>query len=160
MEGQPAGIRDLVPGKLLRDVPGWKNAPVPACFGGDPRSLTFCCHPGYSLTFSFKCRRDELLAKCGLSKERFVEIKDKFSRVHGWEADTVCFKSFSYCCMRRGGCPGGRDHALQERYPNCETFDDVLAEYFSRKRQLALELLHACENKDDVQQYILAEENT
>ncbi|MHA1232232.1 MAG: hypothetical protein ACTSPQ_16485 [Candidatus Helarchaeota archaeon] len=103
--------------KLIRDVPGWKNAPVPACYGGDYRSLTFCCHPNYTLTFSYKCMRDFLLKEIGLSKEEFIRIKDEFSKENNWDAPTVCFRSLSYCCMRRGGCPGDRDNVLKALYP-------------------------------------------
>ncbi|MHA1681357.1 MAG: hypothetical protein ACTSUE_10130 [Promethearchaeota archaeon] len=153
---EPARVELLVKKQLLRDVPGWKNAPVPACFGGDPRSLTFCCHPGYSLTFGFKCQRDALLEKCGLSKNDFVKIKDAFSKKQGWDDPGVCFKSISYCCMRRGGCPAGRDDALRSRYPG-KGWEDVLKEYFSRKKQLAVLLLDACKNRDVVEPFLEAE---
>ena len=55
----------------LRDLPGWeKNAPIPICMGGDYRALTFCCKPGYSLTFGYKCRRDKRLKELGISHVR------------------------------------------------------------------------------------------
>lgn len=149
-------IKSLVDKGLLRDVPGWKDAPVPACFGGDPRSLTFCCHPGFSLTFSFKCRRDKLLKEVGMTKEEFVKLKDDFSKEHDW-GGPVCFESLSYCCMRRGGCPGNRDHVLKQKYPG-KPWEEVLAIYFSLKRELALKLLKACRNKDVVQPFIDSEE--
>ncbi|MBD3230509.1 MAG: hypothetical protein GF329_20185 [Candidatus Lokiarchaeota archaeon] len=142
----------------MRNVPGWRNAPVPACYGGDYRSLTFCCHPGYNLTFSFKCMRDKLLKEIGLSKERFVEIKDQFSKEHNWDAPTLCFRSLSYCCMRRGGCPGDRDNVLKALYPN-DNFDDTLREYFKRKRLLAIRLLKAAKRQNLVKPYIVFEEN-
>jgi predicted metal-binding transcription factor (methanogenesis marker protein 9) len=51
----------------LRDLPGWeKDAPVPVCMNGDYRALTFCCKPGFSLTFGFKCQRDEKLKEIGI----------------------------------------------------------------------------------------------
>ena len=54
----------------LRDIPGWeKNAPIPICMGGDYRALTFCCKPGYSLTFGFKCKRNKTLKEIGISPE-------------------------------------------------------------------------------------------
>ena len=66
----------------LRDLPGWeRNAPVPICMGGDYRALTFCCKPGYSLTFGFKCRRDEVLAELGISKEEFIKYGIRQPRV-------------------------------------------------------------------------------
>ncbi|MFX1503982.1 MAG: hypothetical protein ACFFDH_23675, partial [Promethearchaeota archaeon] len=102
----------------LRDLPGWeRNAPVPLCMGGDYRALTFCCKPGYSLTFGFKCRRDKRLDELGLDSEDFIKIKEVFSGENNWDSDLVCFGSLSYCCMRRNGCPK-RDYALIERYPN------------------------------------------
>lgn len=143
--------------KLLRDIPGWDNAPVPACYGGDYRSLTFCCHPGYNLTFGYKCLRKKLLDEIELSEEKFIEIKDQFSKEHGWDAPTVCFRSLSYCCMRRGGCPADRDNVLRSLYPR-DNFDDTLKEYFKRKRLLAIRLLKAANRQDLVKPYIEFEE--
>jgi predicted metal-binding transcription factor (methanogenesis marker protein 9) len=143
--------------KLLRDVPGWKNAPVPACYGGDYRSLTFCCHPGFSLTFGYKCLREKLLMEIELSEEKFIEIKDQFSKEQGWDAPTVCFRSLSYCCMRRGGCPADRDNVLRSLYPR-DNFDDTLKEYFKRKRLLAIRLLKAANRQDLVKPFIEFEE--
>jgi len=144
--------------KLVRNVPGWKNAPVPACYGGDYRSLTFCCHPDYKLSFSYKCNRDWILKKIGLTKEEFIKIKEDFSEEQGWYAPTVCFRSLSYCCMRRGGCPGDRDNVLKALYPR-KNFDDTLKEYFKRKRILAIRLLKAARRQDLVKPYIEFEEN-
>ncbi|MHA1700263.1 MAG: hypothetical protein ACTSWN_15575 [Promethearchaeota archaeon] len=146
------GIEALIPKSLLRNVPGWKNAPVPACYGGDPRSLTFCCHPDYPLTFHFKCRRDALLKLVGLEKKEFVRIKDEFSKEHDWDGD-VCFKSLSYCCMRAGGCPGNRDRVLKQKYPG-RSWEQVLKIYFSLKKELANKILKACKNKDVVRPFI------
>ena len=71
---------NLDPDKL-RDLPGWKNnAPVPICMGGDYRALTFCCKPGFSLTFGYKCRRDEALQEIGISTEEFIRIKERLSK--------------------------------------------------------------------------------
>ncbi|MBA7554278.1 hypothetical protein ES705_46891 [subsurface metagenome] len=63
---------ELDPDKL-RDVPGWKNAPIHICMDADYRGLTFCCKPGFSLTFGFKCKRDETLKELGISKEDFIK---------------------------------------------------------------------------------------
>ena len=132
-------MADLDPEKI-RDIPGWeKNAPVPICMGGDYRALTFCCKPGYSLTFGFKCRRDIILKEIKLSPEEFMKIKDEFSRENDWDSDVVCFGSISYCCMRRGGCPR-RDIALQMKYPNL-TKDDVMKIYFQKKKELSKRIL-------------------
>ena len=61
----------------LRDLAGWeKNAPIPLCMGGDYRALTFCCKPGYALTFGFKCQRDSTLQSLGISQEDFIKIKE------------------------------------------------------------------------------------
>jgi predicted metal-binding transcription factor (methanogenesis marker protein 9) len=151
-------IPDMVDEQLLRDVPGWSKAPVPACYGGDPRSLTFCCHPGYPLTFSFKCRRDALLKEVGLTKDEFVKIKDEFAKKNNWNDERVCFKNLSYCCMRRGGCPGGRDHVLKDLYKKKgRNWDGILEQYFSRKRELSLLLLKASTNQELVKPFIDAE---
>ena len=146
-------ILNLVDAKLLRDLNGWKDAPVPACFGGDPRSLTFCCHPGYGLTFGFKCQRDPLLKKVGLTKEKFIKIKDEFSKENDWDDERVCFKSLSYCCMRSGGCPGYRDIVLKEKYPGL-SWEEVKEKYFALKQKLALKLLVACKNEDWVKPFL------
>ena len=120
----------------LRDLPGWeRDAPIPICMGGDYRALTFCCKPGYSLTFGFKCRRDEVLKEIRLTQEEFIKIKDNFSKENDWDTDMVCFGSISYCCMRGGGCPR-RDPALHIKYPNISP-EEVMNLYFSKKKELA-----------------------
>ena len=130
---------DLDPEKI-RDISGWEeNAPVPICMGGDYRALTFCCKPGYSLTFGFKCRRDIILKKIELPPEDFMAIKEQFSKDNDWDSDVVCFGSISYCCMRRGGCPR-RDIALTLRYPNL-TKDNVMKIYFQKKKELSKRIL-------------------
>ncbi len=151
-----AELASLVSEALLRDVPGWPGAPVPACMGGDPRSLTFCCAPGFALSHGLICRRDALLEEVGLTPAEFSSIKDHFSKEHGWDDDRTCFKSLSYCCMRQGGCPAGRDIALAERNPG-KSWDGVKAYYFSRKRLLSIKLLEACNNKDVVRPFIAVE---
>jgi predicted metal-binding transcription factor (methanogenesis marker protein 9) len=150
-------IDALVPKAMLRDLPGWSIAPVPACFGGDPRSLTFCCHPGHALTFADSCQRDDLLEKVGLSKADFVRIKDAFSKAHGWDDERTCFGNLSYCCMRAGGCPGNRDIVLKEKYPG-KSWDEVKRAYFSLKKALGLELLKACKNTALVEPFIEIEQ--
>jgi len=131
----------------LRDIPGWeKNAPVPICMGGDYRALTFCCKPGFSLAFAYKCRRDETLIEIGLSAEEFIKIKENFSKENNWDSDIVCFGSISYCCMRRGGCPR-RDPALSIRYPD-KTKDEFMEIYFSKKKELARIILESIKNPE------------
>ncbi len=120
----------------LRDLPGWeKNAPVPICMGGDYRALTFCCKPGYSLTFGFKCRRDQTLAELNVNQDEFIKIKEKFSHKYEWDSDLVCFGSLSYCCMRRGGCER-RDLALMRKYPSM-TPQERIKFYFEKKKELS-----------------------
>ena len=132
-------MTDLDPDKL-RDLPGWeKLAPIPLCMGGDYRALTFCCKPGYSLTFAFKCRRDEKLSDLGLNPEEFIKIKEEFSKENNWDSELVCFGSLSYCCMRRNGC-SRRDIALSERYPNM-TLEDIMGIYFKKKKELSKRIL-------------------
>ncbi|MFX1339110.1 MAG: methanogenesis marker 9 domain-containing protein [Promethearchaeota archaeon] len=131
----------------IRDVPGWeKNAPVPICMGGDFRALTFCCKPGHSLTYAFKCKRDETLRELGISPERFMEIKEKFSKENDWDSDFVCFGSLSYCCMRRGGCPN-RDYALSLRYPD-KSNQEMMRIYFQKKKELAKIILKAIQDSE------------
>lgn len=125
--------------EFIREVPGWSDAPVPICHGGDLRALTFCCHPDYPLTFSAICLREKALREAGLTPSRYVEIKDWFSKRVGWDSPDVCFGSLSYCCMRRRGCPGERDRVLRRLYG--EPFERALEEYFLRKRILAVHLL-------------------
>ena len=129
----------------IRDLPGWeKNAPIPICMGGDYRALTFCCKPGYSLTFSLKCRRDEKLNELGLSSDEFIQIKEEFSKENNWDSDLVCFGSLSYCCMRQGGC-SRRDLALVERYPD-KSIEDIMRTYYRKKKELAKRILKYIEN--------------
>jgi len=136
----------------IRNVPGWEDCPVPVCHGGDPRALTFCCRPGYMLTFSNICQRDEMLDVVGLSQKEFVEIKDKFSTDVGWDDERVCFGSLSYCCLRKSGCPSWRDYILKELYG--QDFKKAFSEYMLRKRVLAVKLLEKGKNKDSLKEYI------
>ena len=130
----------------IRNVPGWNNAPIPACMGGDYRSLTFCCKPGYSLTYAYKCRRDKLLLELGLSAESFIKIKERFSKENDWDSDIVCFGSISYCCMRRGGCPR-RDFALKIRYPKM-TKEEIMEIYFQKKKELSKIILEKVDHPE------------
>jgi predicted metal-binding transcription factor (methanogenesis marker protein 9) len=140
----------------LRDIEGWeKNAPIPVCMGGDYRALTFCCKPGYSLTFGFKCMRDKNIKELGISAEEFIKIKEKFSEENDWNSDIVCFGSISYCCMRRGGCPR-RDLALSIRYPNTSQ-EQVMKLYFQKKKELSRIILESIKDpqaKSKVSEYL------
>ncbi len=142
--------------KKLRDIPGWeKDAPIPICMRGDYRALTFCCKPGYSLTFMYKCRRDEILKELKISPEEFVKIKEQFSKENGWDSDIVCFGSISYYCMRTGGCPH-RDLALEIRYPNM-TKKEFMKFYFQKKKELSkiiLESIKDPEAKEKIAPYL------
>ena len=139
----------------LRDLPGWKNAPIHICMDADYRGLTFCCKPGYSLTFEYKCKRDEILKELGITPSQFIEIKEKFSRENNWDSDIVCFNSLSYCCMRRGGCPK-RDLALKKRYPK-KSKKEFMKIYYQKKKELArriLESINDPEIKKKVKPYL------
>ncbi|MFX1391312.1 MAG: hypothetical protein ACFE9Z_14700 [Promethearchaeota archaeon] len=139
-------MEDIDPDKL-RDLPGWeKNAPVPVCMGGDFRALTFCCKPGYSLTYIFKCRRDEKLEELGLSAEEFIQIKEKFSKENDWDSDLVCFGSLSYCCMRRNGCIR-RDPTLIAKYPDL-TPEERIELYFKKKKELSKKILESIKSNE------------
>lgn len=134
----------------LRDLPGWeKNAPVPICMDGDFRALTFCCKPGFSLTFGFKCLRDEKLKEIGIDPEEFVRIKEEFSEENDWASDILCFDSISYCCMRAGGCPR-RDVALVNRYPG-KTLEDIMKVYFQKKKELSKKILESIINPEGIE---------
>lgn len=131
----------------LRDVPGWeKDAPVPICMGGDYRALTFCCKPGHSLTFGFKCKRDEKLKEVGVDPEEFMRIKEEFSKENDWASDVVCFGSIAYCCMRRNGCKN-RDVALVERYPEMP-LEEIMKLYFQKKKELSKKILECVTNQE------------
>ena len=140
----------------LRDLPGWeKNAPVPICIGGDYRALTFCCKPGFSLTFGFKCKRDEKLLELGISAEDFIKIKEDFSKKNNWDSELVCFGSISYCCMRTGGCPR-RDIALVERYPG-KTIEEIMKIYYEKKKELSKKILESVNDpagKEKIKPYL------
>ena len=129
--------------KFIRNFPEWKDCPVPLCSGGDFRALTFCCKPGLPLNFGFKCLRDQTLQKLDITKEEFIKIKQEFSEKEGWDDKRVCFGSLSYCCLRSGGCPGGRDISIKERYS-----ENSFGEYLKRKRLLAIEILKHTKNED------------
>ncbi|MDY6966712.1 MAG: hypothetical protein SVM80_12250 [Halobacteriota archaeon] len=134
----------------VRDVPGWKNAPVPICQGGDPRALAFCCDPRYPLTHEQRCGINRMLEEIGLSKGDYLDIKLNFSEEMGWADERVCFGTMAFCCLRRRGCPN-RDPAVKDI---CGNFED----YFTKKRILALRILKAAENREMVEPYIKYEE--
>jgi predicted metal-binding transcription factor (methanogenesis marker protein 9) len=140
----------------LRDISGWgKDAPVPICMGGDYRALTFCCKPGYMLTFGFKCKRDGVLKELGMNGKEFIRTKQQFSEENDWDSEIVCFGSISYCCMRRGGCPR-RDVALKKKYPD-KSMDEIMKLYFQKKKELAkriLEKVKGSEAKEKVKPYL------
>lgn len=136
---------DLDPEKL-RDVPGWKGAPIHICMGADYRGLTFCCKPGYSLTHAFICKRDKILTEIGLTPEEFIQIKVEFSNENNWDSELVCFGSLSYCCMRRNGC-SRRDLALVERYPS-KSFEEIMKIYFKNKKELSKRILECITSVD------------
>jgi len=140
----------------LRDLPGWeKVAPIPVCMGGDYRALTFCCKPGSSLTFAFKCKRDEKLKKIGLSPEEFIQLKEEFSEENNWDSEFVCFGSLAYCCMRRSGC-SRRDIALLERYPDM-ILEDIMKIYFQKKKELSKKILDSIkseEGRNEIKPYL------
>ncbi len=125
----------LLEKKTLRNVIGWKNAPVPICMGGDYRALTFCCKPGCSLVYGFKCLRDQTLKEVGFTSAEFIELKEKFSKKNNWDSEIVCFGSISYCCMRASGCER-RDLALSLKYPNLD-WDKIMEIYFKKKNELS-----------------------
>lgn len=137
---------------LLRNIPGWKDAPVPICMFGDYRALSWCCKPGSSLTFGFKCLRDEKLKEIGLSSEEFLKIKEEFSEKHGWESNFTCFGNFSYCCMRNGGCPR-RDAGFEEKYPD-QTIEETKEKYYTFKKELANVILKTAKNQSLVKDLI------
>ena len=130
--------------KFLRNIPSWENAPVPICMGGDLRALTFCCKPGSSLTFGYKCLRDTKLKEIGMSSHEFIKIKEEFSEKQRWFDDDCCFGSLAYCCMRRNGC-NKRDPALRRRYPKIAK-EEALSEYFRLKKELAVIILENTQN--------------
>jgi predicted metal-binding transcription factor (methanogenesis marker protein 9) len=130
----------------LRDIPGWKDAPIHICMDADYRGLTFCCKPGHSLTFAFKCKRDENLEQLGISQEDFITIKEKFSKENSWDSKLTCFGSLSYCCMRKNGCPK-RDAALQKRYAG-KSRGDYMKIYYQKKKELSKIILVAVKNPE------------
>jgi len=138
-------MEEIDPEKI-RQIPGWSNAPIHICMDADYRGLTFCCKPGHSLTFGFKCKRDLTLKELGLSPEEFIKIKEEFSKENDWDSEVVCFGSISYCCMRRGGCPR-RDIALSERYPN-KPLEEIMKIYFQKKKELSKRILECIEDPE------------
>jgi len=146
----------LLDPEKLRDLPGWKKAPIHICMDADYRGLAFCCKPGHSLTFESKCKRDEVLKELGITPNEFIKIKEDFSRENNWDSDLVCFNSLSYCCMRRKGCPK-RDPALEKRYPN-KSKEEIIKIYYQKKKELAkriLESVNEPEIKKKVKPYLL-----
>ncbi|MEE9379378.1 MAG: hypothetical protein V3V33_15240 [Candidatus Lokiarchaeia archaeon] len=128
----------------LRDVPGWKDAPIHICMNADYRGLTFCCKPGYTLAHALICRRDDILNELELSSEEFIRVKEEFSKENNWDSEIVCFGSLSYCCMRRNGC-SRRDLALVEIYP-VKSLEEIMKLYFKKKKELSKRILECITN--------------
>ena len=139
-------MEEIDPEKI-RQIPGWNNAPIHICMNADYRGLTFCCKPGHSLTFGFKCKRDLTLKELRLSPEEFIRIKEEFSKENNWDSGVVCFGSISCCCMRRGGCPR-RDIALSKRYPNMP-LEEIMKIYFEKKKELSKRILECIEDPEE-----------
>ena len=137
---------NVIDPEKLRDIPGWKDAPIHICMDADYRGLTFCCKPGYSLTFAFKCKRDETLEQLGISQEEFITIKEKFSKENNWDSKLTCFGSLSYCCMRKNGCPK-RDAALKKRYAK-KSREEFMKIYYQKKKELSKIILEAVRNPE------------
>ncbi|MDY6930393.1 MAG: methanogenesis marker 9 domain-containing protein [Halobacteriota archaeon] len=135
---------------LIRNVPGWEDAPVPLCHGGDPRALAFCCDPRYPLTHEARCAVIRTLDEIGLSKEEYIKIKENFSEEMGWSNDHSCFGSLSFCCLRSKGCHRRDPEVLRL----CEGFED----YYKSKCRLAVRILKSAKNKELVEPYINHEE--
>jgi tRNA-dihydrouridine synthase B len=115
-----------------RDLPGWLDAPLPPCRNGDLRGLVWCC----KIDKGGDCRRDEYLKKLGMTPQKFIEIKEKFSERENWKSEGTCWKSLAYCCMRFEHTCWLRDNALKEKYPK-KTNEEALEEYYSKKKKLA-----------------------
>ena len=139
-------MKNKISPSLLRDIPGWNSATVPICMFGDYRALSWCCKPGSSLTFGFKCRRDNILKELKLTPEEFMNIKDQYSKENNWDSELVCFGSISYCCMRAGGCPR-RDVALVDRYPGVPK-EEIMEIYFQKKKELSKKILESIRNQE------------
>jgi predicted metal-binding transcription factor (methanogenesis marker protein 9) len=73
------------------------------CMGGSAVALTYCCSAVKDCPI-----RDKALSELGISKEKFMEIKER----HRIEAD-VCFGNLAYCCSLEKECER-RDKALEK----------------------------------------------
>ncbi len=142
-----ASSAPIIDPRMTRTVPGWNNAPVPVCFGGDPRALTFCCDPRKSLAFAAKCAHAAMLDRIGLSEKRYLAIKRDFTREHDLAHTGTCFGSLAFCCLRRRGCPS-RDAAIHN------LLDGDTKRYFRLKRTLAVRLLEAASRDEIVRPYL------
>jgi predicted metal-binding transcription factor (methanogenesis marker protein 9) len=73
------------------------------CMGGSAVALIYCCSAVKDCPI-----RDKALSELGISKEKFMEIKER----HRIEAD-VCFGNLAYCCSLEKECER-RDRALEK----------------------------------------------
>jgi len=81
------------------DEEGWYNAPKQLCRGGDIRSLTFCCMPVK------ECPLQPTLNRMGISKERYIQMKQDAAQGTPLEAGTqTCFGSLTWCCKTSSPC--------------------------------------------------------
>jgi len=95
------------------------------------RGLAFCCTPVKD------CPLHYVLKRAGISKEKYIQIKESFNDTKLREGPNTCFGSMVWCCKITRPCPW-RDSALQDL-----SISDV--EYMQLKKQLAERFL-ACRN--------------
>ena len=117
----------LVAIEQLQDLTGWYNAPKHICAGGDLRGLTFCCMPVK------ECPLHYVLKRAGISKEKYIEIKESFMDTKLGGGDNTCFGSMVWCCKITRPCPW-RDSTLQD-----VNLSDI--EFMKIKKQLAEKIM-------------------
>jgi TIM-barrel protein len=125
-----SALEDILVGtEQLQDLTGWYNAPKHICAGGDLRGLTFCCMP------IKECPLHYVLKRAGISRERYIEIKESFMDTKLGGGDNTCFGSMVWCCKITRPCPW-RDSTLQD-----VNLSDV--EYMKVKKQLAEKIMNS-----------------
>ncbi|MDD1719264.1 MAG: methanogenesis marker 9 domain-containing protein [Methanoregulaceae archaeon] len=116
------------------DEHGWYNSPKQLCRGGDIRALAFCCMPVKN------CPLIPTLAKIGISREQYVELKERSVKGTPLESGQhTCFGSLAWCCKDSSPCMfremsieqghlTGREYMRQKRTLSERILEEVFSE--------------------------------
>jgi putative methanogenesis marker domain 9 len=140
----------------------WEDAPSHICRGGDVRALAFCCPPVKPCPVLFA------LEEVKITPQEYIQIKEDFAKnTRLGEGTGTCFGSLVWCCKTSKPCPL-RDNVMRNIGMDEEEFLNLkkelseklvgvsedsgdknatlLSDAFNISKDLALKVLHDCDN--------------